>query len=406
MITGERTVRLALMGQWNVFSNRRALMAGLVAVMGLGACSSFPDAINPVEWYRTTVGDPDRSESGDENGETAKNDGGFPNLASVPERPVVGDPVGEGLIADPNAPKYAPSIALQGEDDGQIVAVTTAPPAPAVPVEPVVVAEVAETAEPVSPAIQQTTADIAVATMETADTPTSAPDTPEIPAETTAEGFGALVIMPGRLSSGETYEEYRARLMNGLEGVGTSGSQPASGLARSSQPQQEDASDTIVISSVGVEQGSIGDGATYYSAASDNSRDTGFRRLMDDGELLTAASMKIATIYFSSGSGTLNRQDVNILRHVAALHQQNGGTIRVIGHASSRTRNMDEARHRLVNYRVSAKRANVIADTLVRLGLPKEEIVVVAASDSDPIFLEVMPTGEAGNRRAEIYIDS
>jgi flagellar motor protein MotB len=32
-------------------------------------------------------------------------------------------------------------------------------------------------------------------------------------------------------------------------------------------------------------------------------------------------------------------------------------------------------------------------------------IVVSAMADEQPVYHEVMPSGEAGNRRAEIYID-
>jgi hypothetical protein len=33
-------------------------------------------------------------------------------------------------------------------------------------------------------------------------------------------------------------------------------------------------------------------------------------------------------------------------------------------------------------------------------------LVVDAISDAQPVYFEFMPTGEAGNRRAEIYLES
>jgi flagellar motor protein MotB len=77
----------------------------------------------------------------------------------------------------------------------------------------------------------------------------------------------------------------------------------------------------------------------------------------------------------------------------------------VVGHASSRTRNMDPDRHRSVNYQISVERASSVARELTKLGVPSEMIVVSAMADEEPVYREVMPSGETGNRRAEIYID-
>jgi len=157
------------------------------------------------------------------------------------------------------------------------------------------------------------------------------------------------------------------------------------------------------VSSGGIEQGGRLGNATSSLDESGMS-DAGFRQL--GGNLVGSGSIKVATIHFSNGSDRLDARDVHVLRQVAALHAENGGVVRVIGHASSRTASMDEVRHKLVNYRVSAQRADAVAAQLVRLGLPRDMIYVGAASDTTPVYLEVMPTGEAGNRRAEIYIDS
>jgi outer membrane protein OmpA-like peptidoglycan-associated protein len=90
---------------------------------------------------------------------------------------------------------------------------------------------------------------------------------------------------------------------------------------------------------------------------------------------------------------------------VVAHHKQNGGTLRVVGHASSRTRNLDPARHKLINFKVSAARADAVLNQLVRYGTRPSNLVVGSASDTLPKYLENMPSGEAGNRRAEIYLD-
>jgi outer membrane protein OmpA-like peptidoglycan-associated protein len=64
---------------------------------------------------------------------------------------------------------------------------------------------------------------------------------------------------------------------------------------------------------------------------------------------------------------------------------------------------MDLVQHHIVNFSVSLTRANVVARELVRLGIPAQAVFVVALSDSKPLFYEVMPAGDAGNQRVEIY---
>jgi outer membrane protein OmpA-like peptidoglycan-associated protein len=76
----------------------------------------------------------------------------------------------------------------------------------------------------------------------------------------------------------------------------------------------------------------------------------------------------------------------------------------IVGHASSRTRNMTPVRHSNVNYRLSQSRADTVARSLRVMGISNQAIKIQAAGDTQPIYYEVMPSGEAGNRRADIYI--
>ena len=100
-------------------------------------------------------------------------------------------------------------------------------------------------------------------------------------------------------------------------------------------------------------------------------------------------------------TGAANAQ----LREVAALHKESGGTLRIVGHASSQTGDMSLVRHRLTNFKLSLDRANAAAKRLAELGVDPSAMVVGAVSDSQPVYYEVMPAGEAANRRTEIYID-
>jgi len=116
-------------------------------------------------------------------------------------------------------------------------------------------------------------------------------------------------------------------------------------------------------------------------------------------------SQRVAVIYFADGSSALSGQDRRVLAQVAALQRQYGGLLRVVGHASSRTGAMDIARHKLANFTISLERANSVAEALMREGVSGRYLFVGAVSDSQPVYYEIMPSGEAGNRRAEIYLD-
>ena len=106
-------------------------------------------------------------------------------------------------------------------------------------------------------------------------------------------------------------------------------------------------------------------------------------------------------VRFKAGSASLSSRERRGLRRIAQVYRQRGGAIRVEGHASSRTRNMDLVQHRMVNFNVSLDRANSVARELVRQGVPEQAVFVAALSDSRPLYYEIMPSGDAGNQRAK-----
>ncbi|WP_179954016.1 OmpA family protein [Denitrobaculum tricleocarpae] len=118
----------------------------------------------------------------------------------------------------------------------------------------------------------------------------------------------------------------------------------------------------------------------------------------------SAAGQLTAVIYFGHGSTGLDNNDLSVLRDVVAIQRQNNARILVVGHSSSRTGSTDAVNHRAVNLETSLKRADSVARALRRLGVPAGQVVTEARADNQPVFHEFMPTGEAGNRRAEIYL--
>ena len=118
-----------------------------------------------------------------------------------------------------------------------------------------------------------------------------------------------------------------------------------------------------------------------------------------------SVSYRIDTFYFANGSSVLDSKYNKQIREIANLAKsKKNAVVNVQGFASSRTRNTDIVSHKLANFKVSAERAQSVANALKRMGLPENQIVTEALSDSAPAYLEVMPEGERLNRRVEVYI--
>lgn len=114
----------------------------------------------------------------------------------------------------------------------------------------------------------------------------------------------------------------------------------------------------------------------------------------------------VGVVYFGHGSASLDGSDRRVLRDVAALHRLRGGVIRLVGHASARTGDADPVAHRVANLEMSQKRAGAVAAALVGFGVSRANILAEARADSQPVYHEFMPAGEAGNRRVEIFLES
>ncbi len=118
-----------------------------------------------------------------------------------------------------------------------------------------------------------------------------------------------------------------------------------------------------------------------------------------------SGSFKAASLKFANGSSRLSAKSRRELRKVAKLHRQRGGVIRVVGHASSRTKDMNPLNHQIVNFRISIDRAGAVVKQLIRLGVSRDRIIIGAKSDHDPVYYEFMPSGEAANRRTDIFME-
>lgn len=110
-------------------------------------------------------------------------------------------------------------------------------------------------------------------------------------------------------------------------------------------------------------------------------------------------------VSFAHGSTGLSAEDRQKIATAAASAAAYNGIVRVVGHASSRTGDLGVGDHLLANFKVSMKRANAVANELIRAGVDPSRVIVEAKGDAVPVYYESMPAGEAGNRRAEIFIE-
>ncbi len=115
-----------------------------------------------------------------------------------------------------------------------------------------------------------------------------------------------------------------------------------------------------------------------------------------------------AVIYFPGDGTALSTAARAEVRAAASSFKANGGqgSIRVVGHSSSRTADMPVEKHLETIFDKSQARANAVAQELIHDGVPASRVLIDAVGDSQPIYYESMPQGEDGNRRAEIFVQS
>ena len=387
-------------------SSLRSSVTAFITAGVVAGCSSIPDAINPVEWYSNSV-----EFFADENAAYTKNNQAtptqqkavaaidaatsFPKLATVDQQRQRAAARGKGLVADVKGRKYAPVIARQG------VAVNALNAAPSKP--PALTAALAPAAQPKAPVA------LAPAAQPKAPVALAPAAQPKAPVLTARASDLAATAQPTPLPSLSStvvlgQNNFQARFARRLAEIKAEAAKSTQFVQSRALVSNTNVIETVVVSSSGIETG-FGRQATQLAQAAVqvNRQLTYVAQPMSP---LSANTVRVATIRFENGSAKLSTRDRQILANVIRLKKERGGRIRVVGHASSRTRNTDPVKHKMINFRVSAARADVIAKTLVRMGADRAQLQIDAISDSSPEFLEVMPTGEAGNRRAEIYLES
>ena len=368
----------------NEFFSRKLLATIALSVLLVG-CSSVPDALNPVEWYKSALDtisgddekkkkDPDKSSYKSVPGENE----GFPKLSSVPPKPkaTVAEErkrIAAGLVADrEEARKYSGDVIRRQGDSANPL---PAPPPPTVNLQPAppapkqVIRAMPKVAPKPAPKLEPVTS-------LKRQTQTASPKLRIAP-------LSPMVKVPDvNLNSPQ---------LAAIPGIGNDFDQSA----------------TVVVLGSGVQTfGGRAQARPVRSRANAGKANVpGVHSLNDFEANGLQGSYQVATILFDNGASKLKSRARRILRQVMAHHKQVGGTLRVVGHASRRTKTNDPIRHKMANFQVSTARAERVAKELVKMGVKANKLFVGSVSDSEPRYYEYMPSGEAGNRRTEIYID-
>jgi len=109
-----------------------------------------------------------------------------------------------------------------------------------------------------------------------------------------------------------------------------------------------------------------------------------------------------AIIQFAYGSASLDDRDQEILEQVARAQKERGQRLLVVGHSSAGSEEVENQAE--ANLMMSQRRANAVAEGLRAAGVAPEDLHIQALGDRDLQYQETGPTGEAGNRRVEIFL--
>jgi len=382
---------------------RGVVSAALLSVM-LGACSSVPDVVNPVSWYEKTTdffsGDSQAADTTTltADGQVAQNQGlaADPNAPPPAPSPVPSQAVNtapSGLSADQVASNYAsPAIERQGAPSNVLTPQAQVAQAPQVtPPAPVAAPRPAMAVAPApAPKTAPTTMASAPPPMPTMPSASGAPAPASVP---TSAPLAVSEAPTGPMTPPPPFEFPAPSAMAGYGGEFETVVISADGMA----PAVAEPAAMPQLSMAGAPTAaSQSTGALFPEPGATTTGTV--------GPATVGGMVRVATIHFANNAANLDRRDRSILGAVIQLQKERGGRVVVVGHASARTKDMDYIKHQMVNFEISMNRAGAIGTALKTMGLPAETLEVQAVSDTQPLFLEVMPSGEAGNRRVEIYL--
>ena len=392
----------------------------LLIGIGLGACSTVPSWVDPTTWLGPDVSDQTQ----------AADDGQYPDLSNMPDRPAPASTpderaqVASSLAAARNNTEYSAETLRGGTEPA------AAPPPAAAPSRQVAKAEeragaaeappAGEEAPPPSQPKAAPVTEVATAAEPPAAPPSSGePAVPAVPAFSTASTDGIPGIQPAVPADASLgFQSSKAPPLDAS--VGQFVPQPI--IARYAQT----ASVSAAVAAPAVSAGQTGLKAppgTRRAAVGTGEDNVGGPETMSGAVVANLTALQspaagasvyaspnglppVAVVLFPNDTIAVDSAGQEQVRAAVEAYRARGGQgyLRVVGHSSSRTGNMSLARHMELNFRKSQQRATSVARALIRAGIPANKVLVNAVGDSQPVYYESMPSGEDGNRRAEIFL--
>lgn len=345
----------------------------LLMLSVLSACSSVPDAVNPVEWYKGTrdlVVGKDEPEPTPAQAKTAKDAKPAPTADNRKDTP-------KGLVADRGNAQYAEPVrrevtptrplARRAPAADQQVA-SAAAPAAAQSAAPAQAGAVQATPLP-----ETQTAAAANRADQGPNGPVAMDMTPPPPAN-----IPETVAVPGRPKRLQQQFEQR--------------------LAESAQQTVQPG---MVAMPESYHRAAYGDEAPIHlvppgSVKKAKARVGGGKGLAaPQPEPMPAASFQVASLQFAGGA-KLDRADMSAIAEVARLYKQTKGVVRVVGYAPAPVLGgYDPVAQAMGGLEASQARAEAVARELNRRGVPASKILVAA----DPGYATSGQTG------AQVFLD-
>lgn len=404
--------------------NTLARIVGIVALAaGTCACSSVPDWVNPTNW----IGGNDQDANQDSDSDNAPT----PDLASIPNKPAPPSTpddqkkVSDSLAADRAAAQYSAEALQGGSEPGAAAPPASPPPDQGVSSVPTAAgsagtdqssteqASAAPTEEgsatgsaaPAAPAPAASAPQPAAEVASTEPAPPVAAPLPAVPAAPTEPvsdaqlGFEASKA-PALDPSVSRYVP-RAILDKIQKSSGSPPAAPDPPVTRNSN--QSSANDRFLktpSTDSRLASGSEPAASRLRSKADIAPRVTPASYSPDD------QARRIGTAYFPSDAAKLTGQAAAAVRAAAETFAAAGGIgfIRVVGHSSNHASVGPIARRLEIIFQRSHDYAATVAQELIRDGVPAEKVLVEAVGDSEPLSSPPLRKGEAGSRRAEIFM--
>ena len=116
-----------------------------------------------------------------------------------------------------------------------------------------------------------------------------------------------------------------------------------------------------------------------------------------------ADALKVAVIQFPRAGAELDEGTRDILSQVAAYAQQARANVMLFGYSSVSIELAAGGSANEAARNIAAARLRAVGVALAKDGVPVDRIRLIARGRLDPVYLETGPTGEAGNRRVEIW---